>query len=89
MIVFIHVIIALASVLFSSITFFKSSIKKLVVSYGLIVATVASGTFLIITTPGDMLKSCLTGLLYVTVVSIITIAAHVRFNRMAEVHTED
>lgn len=84
MIVLIHVIIALASVALSSITFFKPSNNKLAVSYGLIIATVGSGTFLLLTTTGDILRSCLTGLFYVTVVTIVTIATHVRVKRRAE-----
>ncbi len=85
MIVLIHVIIALASVALSSVTFFKPSIKKLFVSYGLIVATVGSGTFLLLSATGDILRSCITGLFYVTVVTIVTIATHVRVRRRAEV----
>lgn len=88
MIVLLHIIIALASVLFSSITFFKASTKKLALSYGLIVATVASGTYLIFTTPGSILKSCLTGLVYVTVVAGITIATHARVRRLADVQSQ-
>lgn len=82
MIVLIHVIIALASVALASITFFKPSLKKLAVSYGLIIATVASGTYLLISTSSHILQSCLSGLFYVTVVSIVTIATHVRIRHL-------
>jgi len=83
-IVLIHVIIALSSVVLASFTFFKPTIKRLYASYGFIVATVASGTFLILTTSGSILRSCITGLFYVTVVSIITIATHVRVRKLAK-----
>jgi len=83
-IVLIHVIIALVSVAIASFTFFKPSIKRLVASYGFILATVASGTFLILTTSGSILRSCMTGLFYVTVVSVITIATHVRARKLAK-----
>ena len=83
-IVLIHVIIALSSVVLASITFFKPTMKRLYASYGFIVATVASGTFLILTTSGSILRSCITGLFYVTVVSIITIATHVRVRKLAK-----
>lgn len=83
-IILIHVIIALASIAVSSVTFFKPAIKNLYASYGLILATVASGTYLILSTSGSILKSCLTGLAYVTVVSIITIATHVRVRKLAK-----
>jgi hypothetical protein len=82
--ILIHVIIALASVAIASFTFFKPSIKKLVASYGFILATVASGTYLIVASSGSILRSCLTGLFYVTVVSIITIATHVRVRQLAK-----
>lgn len=84
MIVLIHVLIALASVGLASFTFFKPTINRLAVSYGLIVATVGSGTFLILSGPSDMLRSCLSGLFYVTVVTIVTIATHMRVRRAAE-----
>lgn len=83
-IILIHVIIALLSAAVASFTFFKPSIKRLVASYGLILATVASGTYLIVSASGSILKSCLTGLLYVTVISIITIATHVRARNLAK-----
>jgi len=83
-IVLIHVIIALSSVVLASFTFFKPTMKRLYASYGFIVATVASGTFLILTTSGSILRSCITGLFYVTVVSIITIATHVRVRKLAK-----
>jgi hypothetical protein len=83
MIVLIHVLIALASVGVASFVFFKPSIKRLIVSYGFIIATVASGTYLIVSMSGDILRSCLTGLFYVTVVSIVTIASHVRLRKLA------
>lgn len=78
-----HVLIALASVAISSATFLKPSIKRLAVSYGFIVATVGSGSYLLIVSTGNILKSCLVGLLYVTVISIVTIATHMRVRSAA------
>lgn len=89
MIVLIHVLIALSSVGIASLTYFKPSIKSLLVSYGFIVATVASGTYLIISMSSDILRSCLTGLFYVTVVSVVTIATHLRIRRTTEVRVTD
>jgi hypothetical protein len=81
--VLIHVIIALTSIVISSIVFFKPSIKKLAVSYGLIIATVGTGTGLLIMNPSNILHTCLSGLFYITVVSLITIATHVRAKKLA------
>lgn len=78
-----HVLIALASVAISTGTFLKPSVKRLAVSYGFIVATVGSGTLLLLNATGSILRSCLVGLLYVTVISIVTIATHMRVRNAA------
>lgn len=78
MIVLLHVLIALAGIGVATYTFFKPSTKKLFASYGMMIATVGSGTFLLLTTPADILKTCLTGLFYLTVTLTVTIAAQVR-----------
>jgi hypothetical protein len=81
MIILIHVIIALTSIVIASLAFFKPTLRKLIVSYGFILGTVASGTYLLITIPSHILQSCLTGLAYLTIVSFATIAAHVRLHQ--------
>jgi hypothetical protein len=83
MIVLIHVLIALSSIGIATVTFFKPSIRRLFVSYGFIVATVASGTFLLLSSPSNILKSCLSGLFYLTVVTLVTIATHVKVRRLS------
>lgn len=83
--VLIHVIIAILSIGVASFVFFKPTIKRLAVSYGFVVATVATGTYLLILTPSNILHTCLSGLFYLTVVSIVTIATHVRIRKAATV----
>lgn len=83
MIILTHVIIALLSVAVATFTYFKPSAKKFYASYGFIIATIASGTYLIISLQSNILRSCLTGLLYVTIVSFITVAAHSRARALA------
>lgn len=85
MIILLHVSIALLSMAVATATFFKPSVKKLAGSYGLIIATVATGTFLLIATPSHILESCLMGLFYITVTSIATVAAHSKLRKLAEV----
>jgi hypothetical protein len=80
MVILIHVIIALTSIVIASFAFFNPTIKKLIVSYGFILGTVASGTYLLVTVPSHILQSCLSGLTYLTIVTIATIAAHVRLH---------
>ncbi len=84
MIILIHVIIALTSIVIATITFFKPTVKKLLISYGFTAMTIATGTYLLITIPSHILESCLTGLVYLTVVSCATIAAHIRLHRLNE-----
>jgi hypothetical protein len=84
MILLTHIIIALASVLFSSLTFFTPSIKKLAIGYGLILGTIASGTVLIVTASASILHACISGLVYTTIITLVTIATHVRIRRAVE-----
>lgn len=81
MIILIHVIIALTSIVLATVTFVNPSIKKLATSYGFIVATIGTGTYLILVSSSHILQSCLTGLTYLGVVTVATVATHVRFRR--------
>lgn len=80
MVILIHIIIALTSVIVASFVFFNPSMRKLITSYGLILGTIASGTYLLVTSPSHILQSCVTGLAYVTIVTVVTIATHVRIH---------
>jgi len=84
MILLAHILIALASVGIASLTYFKPTTARLGASYGLILATIASGTVLIVTSPATLLHACVSGLLYVTVISIMTIATHARVRKLAK-----
>lgn len=68
-----HILIALASVAYTTFVYFSPSRAKLLGSYGFLGLTVASGTALVIVTHAPMLQSCMTGLFYVglTTVGII------------------
>jgi hypothetical protein len=81
MILLIHIVIALASIAAASFAFLKPSKKSLAFSYGFISATLASGTFLVVTLSSDLLRSCLAGLTYITVVSVVTLASHAKFKQ--------
>jgi hypothetical protein len=81
MIILIHVIIALASIAIASFTFFKPTLRRLIVSYGFIIGTVATGSYLLVAFPSHILQSCLMGLAYLTIVTITTIFAHVRLRQ--------
>lgn len=64
MLIFTHVIIALTSIAFSGLTVLMPSQAKLRVSYGLIAATLASGTWLVVATRSPLLSACVTGLVF-------------------------
>lgn len=65
MILPLHIVIALASVLYAAFTYFSPSRTKLNVSYALVVMTIASGTWLVVANPAHMVQSCISGLVYI------------------------
>lgn len=68
MVVLIHVIIALSSIAWTTYLNFAPGRRKFYAAYGLIGATLASGTYLIISTHSPLLSSCVTGLVYLGIV---------------------
>lgn len=82
MIVLIHVCIALSSILWTTLLFFAPSRRKFLVNYALIGATFASGTYLVISTHSQLLPACMAGLAYLTAVTVGTVLAHVRLERV-------
>jgi len=72
---FIHIIIALTSVIFAGYTSFSPSLSKIRMNYVLIAGTIASGTILILITPFHMISVCVDGLLYVGIVTIAILFA--------------
>lgn len=75
MIVLIHVVVALSSIAHTTLTFFVPSKIKLQIANGLVFATLASGTYLVVSTHAAILGACMTGLFYLSGVSIGIFAA--------------
>ena len=69
MLVLIHVLIALTSIFYTTYAYFTPSKAKLYFSYVLVGLTLASGTYLVISTHSNMLSACETGLIYLGIVS--------------------
>lgn len=69
MLLVLHIIIALSGIAFAGFAFLKPSGAKLRISYGLSALTISSGTLLIVSEPATMLRGCVTGLLYLAVVT--------------------
>jgi hypothetical protein len=84
MILLLHIAIALASIGCATYALLRPSQKRLRINYGLMAGTIISGTYLVISTSVNILHTCLSGLLYVTSVSImLTIVQH----RLAHEHS--
>lgn len=75
MIILLHVIMAFSSVICTTYLHAQPSRRKLYASYGLIVATLVSGTYLVISTHSPLLSSCVTGLVYLAVVLSLLFSA--------------
>jgi multisubunit Na+/H+ antiporter MnhB subunit len=71
----IHVIIAVSTLVYTTYLYYYPSPKKFNPAYWLLGFTLASGTLLIFISGANILRTCLTGLLYIGVVSAVIIAA--------------
>lgn len=76
MILILHIAIALASVALSTYAFFSPSRRLMHTSYGLVAATLASGTALVIASHANILSACTTGLFYTLSVSALLYAGN-------------
>jgi len=78
MILLLHVSIAILSMVQATYTLVSPSRRRLRSTNGLIVATLASGTYLVWSTHSPLLQSCATGLMYLAVVTVLSVAARHR-----------
>ena len=83
MIVLLHVVVALAGLAQSTYAFFSPSRAKVRASFALLAATIASGTYLVVSTHSPMLQACMTGLLYTGVVSLGIVGANRKLAKQA------
>ena len=82
MILVLHIVIAVVSVLFAAYGFLMPSKIKLRVTYVLIGATLASGTYLVVMAPAHMVQACTAGLFYTAIMIVATIAVRRRIIAM-------
>ncbi len=73
-----HIVIACSGIALATISLLYRSDRAIQWSYALTAATLVSGTGLVILKPESIIKSCLSGLLYVVVVLGITRLAQLR-----------
>ncbi len=70
MILLTHIVIAIASILYTTYVVISPTLTKIRASYGLIALTLISGTYLIISSHAALLQACMSGLLYTSTVTI-------------------
>lgn len=75
MLLILHILTALASLVFAGTVYFKSSQKLLYFSYSLVGVTIASGTGLIVANSHSLVSACLTGLGYLSIVLTILVVS--------------
>ena len=76
MVLLIHILIAIASIAFSTYLFFSPSRAKFRASLGLVAATLASGFYLVASHPVQITRTCVTGLTYLGAVAMMMAFAH-------------
>ncbi len=83
MILLLHIIIASASIGYTAFVYLYPSKSRLRTSYVLVATTVASGFYLVFRVPAHMTQTCITGLVYLAVVSYGIVSARNKFARAA------
>jgi multisubunit Na+/H+ antiporter MnhE subunit len=80
-----HIVIALASVAYTTYLFFSPSLSKMRFAEGLVLLTLASGTYVAISTHSNMLQACVSGLVYIAIVSVGLVAAR---QKLVAIHSK-
>ncbi len=78
MILAAHIVIAITSIAYTAYALVRPTVSKLRWAYALAAMTLASGTYLVISSPAHMVQSCIMGLTYFGFVSIGLILARRR-----------
>jgi len=86
MIVLLHILIAVTSVAYATWLYFSPSPAKLRVAYGLVATTVASGVYLVVAAPSHLAQACVTGLVYLGIVSAAILAARHKLAGLTDSH---
>lgn len=76
MILVLHILIALASLANATISCFSPSKTKLRITYGLVASVLVSGIYLGVQSRAHMLQLCVSGLVYLGTVLLMTVTAH-------------
>ena len=82
MILFTHICIALASLVFTGITLLVPSAKKIAVSFVLVALTLGTGIALAVLTPAHITQVCESGVTYLVIVMAGIFAARYRLSQL-------
>jgi hypothetical protein len=86
---FTHIIVAISSVIYSSLLFLSPTKRNFKISYTLIGATLLSGTYLVISTHAHLLSSCEAGLAYIGIVLFGLILAQYKLTHIKAIDKKD
>ena len=75
MILITHIVVAVASLIWTGIAYFYPSKAKLRVAYTLVALMLATGFSLVLSRPAHMTQTCIEGLVYLAVVSFAIVSA--------------
>lgn len=75
MVLTFHILVALVSLLSAGFMYFYPTKTRLKVTLFLATATLASGSYLIVSTPSHLLQSCVMGLIYLGVLVYAVVSA--------------
>lgn len=74
MVMLFHIIIALLSMLHAAYMYLRPSRMKLSAAYGMVALTLASGTYLVMSSPAHMAQACMMGIVYLGIVTASIVA---------------
>ena len=69
MIILFHVFVALSSIAYTTYLYLSPQTSKFLSAYLLVGFTLASGTYLVIESPAQMIRACVSGLIYLSIVT--------------------
>jgi hypothetical protein len=75
MILLLHISIALATVIYATYLYARPVASRFPAAYGFIVATLASGTYLVVLSPAHLAQACVSGIVFVAVVMAVLLSA--------------
>lgn len=83
MLIAIHVSIAISTLVYASYLYFRPAPENFSLVYLLLGSTIASGTLLVFIANANLLKTCLTGLAYIGLVSASIAGAKYKLAKQA------